>query len=128
MRPDARLGTDQKVIHAPDDQTLLDRFAGTLNDARRETPERIVIDPKKVERDLARLVLAVIELLRQLLERQAIRRVESGILSEEEIERLGVTLLKLETRMDELKAVFGLEDQELILDLGPLRDMLSNCK
>jgi hypothetical protein len=54
--------------------------------------------------------------------------VESGILSEEEIERLGVTLLKLETRMDELKAVFGLEDQELILDLGPLRDMLSNCK
>jgi hypothetical protein len=128
MRPDRTLGSDQKVIHAPADQALLDRFAGTLKDDRRETPERIVIDAKKVERDLARLVLSVIELLRQLLERQAIRRVESGVLSEEEIERLGVTLLTLETRMGELKAVFGLGDQELSLDLGPLRDLLSKCQ
>ncbi len=128
MRPDATFGTDQKVIHAPDDQTLLDRFAGTLIDGRRETPERIVIDPKKVERDLARLVLSVIELLRKLLEQQAVRRVENGTLSEEEIERLGETLLKLEVRMGELKAAFGLGDQELTLDLGPLRDLVSECE
>jgi hypothetical protein len=94
----------------------------------RDLRERIVIDPKKVERDLARLVLSVIELLRNLLERQAVRRVESGALNEEEIERLGETLLKLETRMGELKAAFGLADQELTLDLGPLRDLVSACE
>ena len=127
MRTEATSGSDRKIIHAPDDQALLDRFAGALNDGRRETPERIVIDPNKVERDLARLVLGVIELLRQLLERQAVRRVESGALNEEEIERLGVTLLKLETRMGELKAAFGLADHELTLDLGPLRDLVSEC-
>ena len=73
-------------------------------------------------------MLSVIELLRQLLERQAVRRVENGTLSEEEIERLGETLLKLEARMGELKAAFGLGDQELTLDLGPLRDLVSDCE
>jgi hypothetical protein len=107
---------------------LLDRFAGTLNHGRQKLPERIVIDPKKVERDLARLVLSVIELLRQLLERQAVRRVESGRLSEDEIECLGETLLRLEARMDELKAAFGLAGQELTLDLGPLRNLISECE
>ena len=94
----------------------------------KDTPARIVTDPKSVERDLARLVLSVIELLRKLLERQAVRRVENGALSEEEIERLGETLLKLEARMGELKAAFGLADQELTLDLGPLRDLVSECE
>ncbi len=119
----------QKIIHAPDDQALLDRFAGPLNGGdRRDTPARIVTDPKSVERDLARLVLSVIELLRKLLERQAVRRVENGTLSEDEIERLGETLLKLEARMGELKTAFGLGDQELTLDLGPLRDLVSECE
>lgn len=122
MRPDVTAAS-QKVIHAPDDQAMLERFADR-RDARR-TPERVTIDPEKVERDLARLVLGVVELLRQLLERQAIRRVESGALTEDEIERLGETLLKLETRMSELKAAFGLGDQELALELGPLRDLVS---
>jgi hypothetical protein len=128
MSGDAAYARGQKVIHAPDDQALLDRFAGPLNDERREMPARIVADPKSVERDLARLVLSVIELLRKLLERQAVRRVENGSLSEEEIERLGETLLKLEARMGELKAAFGLGDQELTLDLGPLRDLVSECE
>ncbi|KAB2916767.1 MAG: gas vesicle protein K [Hyphomicrobiaceae bacterium] len=90
-------------------------------------PQRILADPDRVERDLARLVLSVIELLRQLLERQAMRRVEGGALSEEEIERLGLTLLKLETRMSELKTAFGLGDHDLSLDLGPLRGLVSDC-
>ena len=128
MSGDEAYARGQKVIHAPDDQALLDRFAGPLNDERREMPARIVADPKSVERDLARLVLSVIELLRKLLERQAVRRVENGSLSEEEIERLGETLLKLEARMGELKAAFGLGDQELTLDLGPLRDLVSECE
>ena len=82
-------------------------------------PTRIVADPKKVERDLARLVLSVIELLRQLLERQAIRRVENGSLSEDEIECLGETLLKLETRMAELKTAFGLGRPGIVSGFGP---------
>lgn len=128
MQNDVMHAYGQKIIHAPDDRALLDRFAGTFDDCRSELPPRIVADPKSVERDLARLVLSVIELLRKLLERQAVRRVESGTLSDENIEQLGETLLKLEARMGELKAVFGLDDQELSLDLGPLRNLLSECE
>ena len=118
VRPD-------KVIHSPRDQAVLDRFAVAF-EGRRATPQRIVTDPERVERDLARLVLSVVDLLRQLLERQAVRRVESGVLSDEEIERLGQTLLKLEFRMGELKAAFGLQGQELTLDLGSLRNLISD--
>lgn len=116
-----------KLLHAPHDQAVLERFAVAF-EGRHATPQRIVADPERVERDLARLVLSVVELLRQLLERQAVRRVESGVLSDEDIERLGQTLLKLEVRMGELKAAFGLDGQELALDLGPLRDLVSDCE
>ena len=85
---------------------------------------RIEADPEKVERGLAQLVLTVIELLRQLMERQALRRIEHGSLSDEQIERLGQTLMKLEQRMDELKLEFGLDDEDLNLNLGPLGDLL----
>ena len=119
---------EDKVLHAPDDQVVLERFAAALGEDCREIPRRIMVDPDKVGRDLARLVLGVIELLRDLMERQAVRRVESGSLSEEEIERLGQTLLALEIRMKELKAAFGLENQDLTMNLGPLRDLVSDCE
>jgi Gas vesicle protein K len=77
-----------------------------------------------VARGLAQLVLTLIELLRQLMERQAIRRVEAGGLSEEQIERLGTALMALEQRMAELKEDFGLEDEDLNLNLGPLGNLL----
>ena len=86
----------------------------------RALPERINADPEKVEQGLARLVLTVIELLRRVLEHQAVRRMDGGSLSDEEIERLGLALLKLNERMDELKATFGLTDEDLNIDLGPL--------
>lgn len=86
----------------------------------RALPERINADPDKVEQGLARLVLTLIELLRKVLEHQAIRRMDAGTLSDEEIERLGLALLKLSERMEELKATFGLEDADLTIDLGPL--------
>ena len=124
MRSDATFAPDQKIIHASDAPSPLERFAGVCDEDRTRS-HRVVADPEHVERDLARLVLSVVELLRQLLERQAIRRVESGALSDDEIERLGETLLKLEVRMGELKAAFGLADQELTLNLGPLRELLS---
>ncbi len=85
---------------------------------------RINSDPENVERGLAQLVLTIVELLRQLLERQALRRVEAGGLSDEQIDRLGETLMLLAERMDELKRDFGLEDRDLNLDLGPLGRLL----
>lgn len=83
-------------------------------------PDRINADPDKVEQGLARLVLTLIELLRQVLEHQAVRRMDGGSLSDAEVERLGLALLKLSQRMDELKATFGLTDDDLNIDLGPL--------
>ena len=87
-------------------------------------PRRVNADPEKVEQGLARLVLTLIELLRQLMERQALRRMEQGTLTDEQVERLGQTFMKLERRMEELKAEFGLEDRDLNLNLGPLGDLL----
>lgn len=127
MPIDGASPSEAKVLHAPEDQAILARFAAALGEPRQQMPQRIMTDPDKVERDLARLVLSVIELLRQLLERQATRRVESGVLSADEIERLGLTLMKLEARMSELKSSFGLQGQELTLDLGPLRHLVSDC-
>ncbi|OGV96476.1 MAG: gas vesicle protein GvpK [Nitrospinae bacterium RIFCSPLOWO2_02_FULL_39_110] len=87
-------------------------------------PERINIGPKNVEKGLAKLVLTLVELIRKLLEKQAMRRIEAGSLSDEEVERIGETLLKLENKMQELKEIFGLKDEELNLNLGPLGNLL----
>jgi hypothetical protein len=92
----------------------------TLDALARALPDRINADPEHVENGLARLVLTVIELLREILEHQAIRRMDGGTLSDEQTERLGLALLKLSERMDELKTTFGLTDEDLIIDLGPL--------
>jgi Gas vesicle protein K len=102
----------------------LELFAGDLDEIRDAFPRRIDADPERVERGLAQLVLTLIELLRQLLERQALRRFEQGTLTDEEVERLGETFLRLAERMDELKAQFELEDADLNLDLGPLGRLL----
>jgi DNA anti-recombination protein RmuC len=87
-------------------------------------PKRIDANPQNVEKGLAKLVLTLIELIRKLLEKQAMRRIEGSSLSEEEIERVGETLMKLENKMQELKDIFGLKDEELNLNLGPLGDLM----
>jgi hypothetical protein len=87
-------------------------------------PARVNADPHNVEKGLAQLVLTLIELLRQLMERQAIRRMEGGSLTDEEVERLGTTFMLLQRRMGELKKSFGLEDADLNIDLGPLGKLL----
>jgi len=102
----------------------LEQIARRLGDPGTALPCRVNADPEQVERGLAQLVLTLIELLRQLMERQALARMEQGNLSEEEIDRLGETFMKLEERMGELKAHFGLEDEDLNLNLGPLGDLL----
>src|SRR4051794_10278130 len=98
----------------------LAKLAGDLEEDR----SRIQLDPEDVSRGLAQLVLTVVELLRQLMERQAIRRMDGGTLTEEQIERLGTTFMRLEDRMTELKQHFGLRDEDLNLDLGPLGKLL----
>jgi hypothetical protein len=99
------------------DDDALDHLAAKL-------PRRLNADPEELEKGLAQLVLTLIELLRQLMERQALRRIEGGTLSDQEVERLGRTFLALAERMEELKAAFGLEDEDLNLNLGPLGDLM----
>ena len=85
---------------------------------------RVEIDKDAVRRDLMKLVLTIVELLRQLMERQAVRRAEQGDLSEEQEEDLGTALMHLQDAMDELTEQFGLTPEDLNLDLGPLGPLL----
>jgi hypothetical protein len=115
--------------HEPLDKLLttggdLRRFAGDLDHVPKAFPHRVNADPEQVERGLAQLVLTLVELLRQLMERQALRRMELETLTDEQVERMGETFMKLEQRMQELTAHFGLEDRDLNLNLGPLGDLL----
>lgn len=93
-------------------------FADLLETDAPQPKRHLNLDPGKVEQGLAELVLRVVELVRQLLERQALRRIEGGGLSQEQTERLGLTLMRLEQKMEELKRHFEIES--LDLDLGPL--------
>ena len=106
------------------DPAEMQAFAAELEHSEHTLPRQIKIDPEGVEKGLAKLVLTVIELLRQLMEKQALHRIDAGSLSEEEIERLGETFMKLDVRMEELMVTFGLEGEELNLNLGPLGDLL----
>jgi hypothetical protein len=110
-----------KLLNAPED---LDPFERDLPRVGGGLSRRVEADPENVEHGLAQLVLTVVELLRQLMERQALRRVDEGGLDEETVERLGRTLMALEARMQELKEIFGLDDEDLNLDLGPLGRLL----
>jgi len=94
-----------------------------LHALARALPDRIDADPEKVEQGLAKLVLTVVELLRKVLEHQAIRRMDGGSLSEDEVERLGLALSRLDERMHELQDLFGLTAEELKIDLGPLGEL-----
>jgi Gas vesicle protein K len=113
--------TGARVLAGHGDLDLLAQRVDELGDV---FPRRVRADPETVERGLAQLVLTLIELLRRLMERQALRRMEQGTLDDDQIERLGETFMRLAERMDELKAEFGLRDEDLNLDLGPLGSLL----
>lgn len=106
------------------DLAALDEFADQFEQIQRMRPQRIEADETNAEQGLAKLVLTLVELLRRLLEKQALRRIEAGSLTDEQIERMGETFLKLEQKMEELKDVFGLETEDLNLNLGPLGDLM----
>jgi len=91
-----------------------------LAELSRSLPDKINVEPDSAGQELGRLVLTLVEVVRKVLEHQAVRRMDSGTLSPEEIERLGLALLRLSERMAELKAAFGLRDEDLDIDLGPL--------
>jgi hypothetical protein len=85
---------------------------------------RIETDPDSIERDLVKLVLTIVELVRQLMEAQALRRVEQGDLADQQIEDLGLGLMRLEDAMESLRARFDLTTEDLNIDLGPLGPLL----
>ena len=108
-----------------------EEIAGAVSELNRElkaagggTINRIDCSPENIEQGLARLVLSLIELLRRLLERQAIRRMEGGSLDEAKIEEMGQALMKLEAKINEIAAAFGLRPEDLNLELGPLGNLL----
>jgi hypothetical protein len=124
-------GLESRRPQAPSGSTMesqvvdsLDAPAGApvtpLESVAENLPQRLNTDPDKVENGLAKLVLTLIEVLRKVLEHQAVRRMEGGHLSDAEIEKLGVALLRLNDRMHDMKGIFGLTDDDLQIDLGPL--------
>jgi hypothetical protein len=118
------------VIGAHDTNRLLaggrrsELFGDELEALRAGLAGRVNADRENLERGLAQLVMTVIELLRQLMERQALRRMDGGRLTDDEVERLGRTFMALAERMEELKDAFGLEDEDLNLNLGPLGNLM----
>lgn len=100
-----------------------ERLRSSLTFTESTIPDRIAADSDIVENGLAKLILSIIELIRRLLEKQALRRMDAGTLTDEEIERVGAALMKLEEKMAEMKQIFGLADDDLKLNLGPVRSL-----
>jgi hypothetical protein len=100
-----------------------ERLRASLTFTESTIPDRIAADSDIVENGLAKLVLSIIELIRRLLEKQALRRMDAGTLTDDEIERVGSALMKLEEKMAEMKQIFSLSDDDLNLNLGPVRSL-----
>jgi hypothetical protein len=98
----------------------LERLAAELRDIAPSLPRRLDASADDIDAGLARLVLTLVEFLRQVLEHQAVRRMEGGSLSDDEVERIGTALMRLEERLGEIKVAFNLEGEDLNIDLGPL--------
>jgi hypothetical protein len=108
----------------PAESGQLAEFARVMSTSQPVRSPRIDLRPDDVKNGLGKLVLTIVELLRELLERQAIRRMEAGSLTDEEVERLGTTFLQLGEQMERLKKEFGIEGEDLNIDLGPLGRLL----
>lgn len=115
------LSPENPLTVEPETETShVEEFVEQLRCVTDTLPSRINIDSQSVEQGLAKLVLTLIEFVRRLLEKQAVRRMEGGDLSPEQIEELGLALMRLEAKLEELKTQFGLADEDLNLDLGPI--------
>lgn len=101
-----------------------EELTAELAEIARALPGRIDVDPDLVGRDLAKLVLTLIELIRQVVEHQAVRRMDDPDLSDEQVERMGLALMRLKEKLDEMRDLFGLAAEDLNIDLGPLGRIL----
>jgi hypothetical protein len=101
-----------------------EHLAAELRDVAPSLPARLDASPEDIDAGLGQLVLSLVEFLRQVLENQAVRRMEGGSLSDDETERLGLALMRLEERLDDIREAFGLEPDDLNIDLGPLGRLL----
>lgn len=110
----------RKDARGPIDVQELDSLRAEIERMGKATPPRWNADPEDVRRSVARLVLTLVEFIRQLLERQAIRRMDAGTLTPEEVEAVGLALMRLEETVRDLAARFGLDPDDLNLDLGPV--------
>jgi hypothetical protein len=118
-RPGEGPGAMSADVHATEED-IRDEVARL----RADLPDRVDIDPNDVERGLAKLVLTIVEFVRQLLERQAIRRMEAGSLTDGEVERVGTALMRLDEKLGEMAGRFGLAREDLRLGLGPLGQLV----
>jgi hypothetical protein len=107
-----------------DPASAAERLEANLKEVAPALPARLEASPDDIEAGVGQLVLTLVEFVRQVLEHQAVRRMEGGSLSEEETERLGLALMRLEERLDDIRASFGLERDDLNIDLGPLGRLL----
>jgi hypothetical protein len=107
-----------RIPHARDAEKLELELREEIARLRSLLPERIDLDPEDIERGLAGLVLTLVEFLRQVLERQAIRRMEGGTLSDDEVERVGLALMRLEQKIGEIAEQFGLDKDDIRLRIG----------
>jgi hypothetical protein len=122
------LSDEPKNISPGEVEHALDGLSQELSSLANGTAQRIDCNSENIEQGLARLVLSLIELLRRLLERQAIRRMEGGSLQDAQIEEMGLALMKLEQKIRELAQQFGLRPEDLNLDLGPLGNLWTEEK
>lgn len=122
LRAGGRMG--KQANPTPEDLAQIQKLERQLKDIEANIPKIIeASDPEKAEQGIAKLVLTIIELIRQLLEREAVRRVDTGTLTDMEVQKLGLTFKALEKKLEELKKVFGIKE-ELNLELGPLGNLL----
>jgi predicted RNase H-like nuclease (RuvC/YqgF family) len=113
--------SEDKILFCSGDLEEITEEIGKFNTSE---GSKLKLNPDNADSGLAKLVLTLVELIRKLVEKQAMRRVDGGSLTDEEIERLGETLMKLEMKMEELKKHFNLTDRDLNINLGPLGDLM----
>lgn len=116
--------TDVRKLTAKEVEDAVTELRRQLQGVTQQSLERIDCSAENIEQGLAKLVLGIIEMLRRLLERQAIRRVEGQSLTEQQVEEMGLALMKLEQKIAELAQQFGLSPEDLNLDLGALGKLL----
>ncbi len=117
--------SDPEKELTPEDSEYINKLQREIKRAEENIPKLIDLgSPKKTEQGLAKLVLTLVELIRKLMEKEAFRRVKRGTLSKAEIQKLGLSLKAVKKKIKEIQTIFGIEDEELNLDLGPMGNLM----